>query len=985
LIEHDTDYKVLYLEDVFNKFVCSKNVPFISFKKYIKVYNDFTPPEYWNTILDTVILIKIPIRNYDITMEQEKLDNCFADIFIYIKDDILKIGVKTVIERKDILRNVDDIINLIYEAGLQFKVTNYKESYITGTYFVPNQLLDKYVFADMLINNNVFSTFLGINESNKTSKKKNAVFVYGTIPDTNEEITLTVTSKIVEKNDQDIKNERRDLFQIGSNYIKIKVIKGKSVASVNKFIVLLSKLITLYNQEKADVVKFYRKFIPDFSNEDKVIVKVSTKKTLKSIVPDLFVSGYTRTCSNPPEIANDNNYEQYNEEENMFLDENGNQVLLFPKSPEEGQQYYYICKDEEDKFIYPGVRLNTLSNKDAYQYVPCCYRVDQTLKNISDYKSYYHGKISETEDMQQRIITTNKFVKFNKFGYLPDNLRKMFEAIDPEHEYLRKGVSRSVNSMIECVLEGIEDILEITRDNRLAYLEEKRKEYSKSAGYATENIPDMSINVIKEDILSNSYFNPRKYTELLERLYNVKIYTFTRDMDNDKSYPLIPNYQSFITNLNKDDIVILLYEHMGNESDRAEYPQCELLIRWNRENKEDLEYHYIKNDIISNLMKNIFKKSIDFQRMNGLYPKVIKLPTFVIKNHTVDSYGKTRVIETVFNDEPITIFTNVQVPFKKAPKKIEINVIDNDVAMEFFNKHKIIPTGFYTYGDNNELIGKYGGVDYSIPVNNSDNTFGLPLTDISFFNRKDEDNIMYAYNTNKRIARYLLECLIHTFSKYVNDNDLELNTNTLKRFSETIIKTDDELSLDDFSVDFSSVKIIKDDIISIPEECINALLYRTLIILKRIPEYILEHYKKTYLDYFQDIDDFNVKKNTIIIPYVTNLNIFTKQNNLQIYKGLQLENKHHYISKLGERTFMICPTTSMNNAMYLSYFYSENKHLPTSIDSSYSIPANYTLYLFSTVNKYKTMIYGGFRPDEINIGVYKRNNVINYFAMIPLN
>lgn len=989
LIEHDTDYLNPYLEEVFDRIECSENIVFSSFKKYIKLYDKFTPPNYWNQALDDVIILKVPIKSYDnVSFEdEEKYNECFTDILVYVSDNVLKIGVDMTITQK-IKYSLEEVLDIIREGGLDFNITSSIERSLSGVCFIPNQHIDKYILADLVMNDNIFSTFLGINESNKTSKKKNAIFVTGKFPtNRNLDLSFTLTSKQVEKNDQDIKNESKALFPLGSEYIKIKITRGKTLESVTTFIETLRKLITLYNDKKDDIIKFYRKYIPDFATREKVVIERKTKR-LKDYAPDIFLPNYTRTCSHPPEIIdtiNDDEFTPYERQTHMFLDENGRQVMLYPKTPEEGKQHYYVCTKEPH--TYPGLRENLLSNKDQFPLTPCCYSVDQTTKKVSPYKEYYYGITTETADQQQRIITTNKFVKFDKFGYLPDNIKKLFETIDPDYEYLRKGVTRSVNSFIECVLEGIEQVLNVKKDDRIQLLNTLRKSYTKSAGYSTSNNPDVNISDIKKDIESQTYFDPRKYVNMLERMYNTKIYLFTRELFNEDGYPLIQNYQGFFNDILKSNRkVIVIYEHMGNESDRAEYPQCELIVRWIRTTKDDLEYNYDSKSNIAISLAKTFKNYVNFTRINGIFKETIKLPKFPMLSHKVDSYGKTRIIKSSIGDNEITIFTNIQLPLKTKIDNFDITVVDNKTAIDFFNINEILPVSFYKTNEssrNNELIGTYGGVTYAIQVD-GDNTFGLPLTNNPISIVQNEINKISIYNTNKRLSRYLLECLIHVFSKYINDNNLELNTSILNRFVSTIENYEEPLTLEDFTVKFEDIKIIDDNTIFIPKHLMNGLLYKILVIMKRTPNYILEHYKKIYLDFFKDIQDFSKKDKTIIIPHITQFNILSKQNDMQIYNGLQLDKKKYYYSKINGNVFIIYPTINLNTAIYVSYFYNENNHLPTFLSERYKTPDSYTLYQFSSITKYKKQVIGGFKPDMINIGIYKRNNEMNYVAMIPI-
>lgn len=983
LIEYDTDYKRLYLSDIFNLFTCSQNIPFISYKGFYKIYSHFIPPKFWNTTLNDIIIMKVPIKPYNITMEQEKYEESFADVFIYIQDEIVKIGINS-IANKGGLVNEKKILSLITEAGFKFKILSSRENSVTGVFFIPSQALDKYVFADLVMNNNLFSKYFAIDESNKASKKKNAIFVYFKDPENPEygSSTLTLTSKVVEKNDQDIKNEKRDLFPLGSSYLKVKVIRGKTIESINNINTTLSKLMTLYNTYKDDIVKFYREFIPTFDiTEETVPSEKPAKKSLKNLVPELFLPNYTRICLHKPEIIDYNDFEPYKEEEFMFIDpDTETQVMLFPKSEDEGPQNYYICRDDEYK--NPGIRINTLANKKEYPYVPCCYKTDQTVKKASDYSEYYHGVKTVAAVMQQRIITTNKFVGFSKFGYLPKNLSQLFESIDTNHEYLRKGVSNGINSFLECILEANDDILDVPEDERQNYLTDIRKNLKNSVGYASQNNPGISSEEIIKNLESETYFNPRKYKQLLERIFKVKIFIFTRDESNENASPLIPEFEGFILEkLSKNDDVVIVYEHLGNESDRATYPQCELIIRWKRKDPEDVDYGYKHDDKISQDITTIFNDYFSFNRLKSLYPhKGILLPEFKILDHTVDSYGKTRIIRSNIDNTEIIVYTNVQLPIKRAPISVKPFPVDNDLAMKFFVKNGITPYSFFNTPHNRELIGrdKYG-IMYSVPVSGTKN-FSLPRSEFSFssINSGSEYEM---FTRNKRIAKYILDIFIYMYSRYLSENDTELSEETLQEFAEKYV-SEDVVSLTDITPYIDDIKLIKRQKLRVPIGTLNPLLYKTLIISKRNPDYILNYYKNKHINYYTSIDDYSSRENTITITQETPFDIFYQHNDYQLYSGIKLVIETPYITELNNKYFLVWPTKSMGDALFISEYYKTQKTLPDKIPETYPVPLSFTVYGFETTHQYKKYTVGGYEPELPSIGAYKRGGEYYYFALI---
>ena len=156
--------------------------------------------------------------------------------------------------------------------------------------------------------------------------------------------------------------------------------------------------------------------------------------------------------------------------------------MRYPQVVEEGiMPHNYICN--YDKAPYPGLRNNPLANKDIIPYLPCCFKRDHSEVEGNIYAHYYKGeelKKGKEQKQQQNFIITNKFTPYNWYGYLPENISKMFDMIDTRENYkfIRKGVSNRKSSFLECVMEGVwkeTNILNVPEKRRAKILEQKRK------------------------------------------------------------------------------------------------------------------------------------------------------------------------------------------------------------------------------------------------------------------------------------------------------------------------------------------------------------------------------------------------------------------------------------------------------------------------------------------------------------------------------
>jgi hypothetical protein len=99
-----------------------------------------------------------------------------------------------------------------------------------------------------------------------------------------------------------MRNQDREVFPEDDEYIRVRITKGKDTESVKIFQKIFSKLLYIYSEKESEIVDFYKTFIPDFGEIIKIQKTLVIKKDLKRIVPDLFLSNYTRKCLNSPDI-----------------------------------------------------------------------------------------------------------------------------------------------------------------------------------------------------------------------------------------------------------------------------------------------------------------------------------------------------------------------------------------------------------------------------------------------------------------------------------------------------------------------------------------------------------------------------------------------------------------------------------------------------------------------------------------------------------
>ena len=130
-------------------------------------------------------------------------------------------------------------------------------------FIIQTETLDKYVFADLVMNDDLYSMLISIDDHEKATKKKSGIYIHFQHPSTGY-ITATVTEKRYIKGDQTLKEEDIDLFESFKSYIRVRVSKANNLESIEKFQEIFGKLMSLYGNKYNTIVEEYRQYIPDF-------------------------------------------------------------------------------------------------------------------------------------------------------------------------------------------------------------------------------------------------------------------------------------------------------------------------------------------------------------------------------------------------------------------------------------------------------------------------------------------------------------------------------------------------------------------------------------------------------------------------------------------------------------------------------------------------------------------------------------------------
>lgn len=932
----DTD---ISLFEIFNYIKSSQYCPFASLNNYYKIYKELKPPLEWAVSIPNYIILKVTDTNRE---DMIKL-NTYRNVAITNENNRIKIVVEYTFTEKNVSKEmfIERILSIFDKVNVLEKdnISEIIENKLQGVTYYPKQHINNYIFADLVMNNQLFSTFLSINESVKATKKKSAIFLKFRDPafPSNEPLSATLSKKELKLYDKD--KEIRKKFPVGTKFIRLKVTNATTVDIVNRFFAVLTKLFSLYNELEDDILKIYQTFIPNFSlgveGEN-----ITRKNRLKDIAPEVFVSKYSKKCpaKEMPKIVS--------VEEALAYPEN--RRMLFPKTPEEGIQRWYICDDK--KYIYPGLRKNTnLSNSEKFPYLPCCYVTDQTNKENSNYYKYYNETNREAATEQQTIFLTMKTATFRGFGILPKRLKSLFELISIDREFLRKGTVKSSSSFIECVLEALyketrflkkEGEIEVSRIRKTLKARKRLAKWDYLA-VGLQELYDKSIKEIREELLdTDNYISPKKYKSILEEYYNCNIMIFSAENEGEL---LIPNFsQSYLLKeYRKDRPFIFILENKGTFAEKVLYPQCEIISHIS--NDGNANYTFSIDDPIVKYMTRMYALLVESYKLGKRIPVYsIRIPDeYIPISQYVDSFGKTRIIRCKKGNSFID-FTVEPIPplvLKLKDSKVEypIRKLENDILS--------IAVAQYRNRESEEILQlelNLGNVSSRVAVDIKD----LKIEDLpvkyTTLRDIDTESSLKVYNYKKKISKYLLEYLLKAFAEYTTDTENPENDipgflkekiiigNNIENEIDKIISNDDIVFPTTFIEDFF---LLRNGKVIVPNrDYLERAIFVLRTSLKNNKENVLSYKNRVnFRGIYNDVSDFKKYSNQIIIKGDEKIDswILTANKNNCVSDSVKIEpfTKEPYFFKnrvISDSIYLAQNVDSLEEAVYIYNLWENN-------------------------------------------------------------
>ena len=166
------------LLDLFNSIILTNEAPFTTVSNFYKIMTDSNPPLSWAVSKEESIILKVMKRNFITSLSNMISDN-YSDVLFSVNKDTKNIMAEINISMDKNNSDEDVYINRALKVfHSKVKIENKEESRVTGTFYFPDISFNKYILADLALNDDIFSRFIKIDDHDKATKKKSGLYIH---------------------------------------------------------------------------------------------------------------------------------------------------------------------------------------------------------------------------------------------------------------------------------------------------------------------------------------------------------------------------------------------------------------------------------------------------------------------------------------------------------------------------------------------------------------------------------------------------------------------------------------------------------------------------------------------------------------------------------------------------------------------------------------------------------------------------------------
>jgi hypothetical protein len=1035
-VEFTVEYDIY---ELFNNMRMNRDVPFCSINSFYKILKNFNPPESWKyirtsglggTTSELMVMKVLNVFNETVENVKKPKDDYYSNVSIRFESSYEEYQRKMIesrlneieenteeekIDLKNILKNVkknlrglefspqnkvymtlESVINqdldenkLIERILSLFptKITGWKaeQKDIKGVFFIPKLNIEYPIFLDLVTNNKIFEKIIYVDEKFNTPKEEFGISVRFVDM---ENIEFNLQIGVVEKSN--LKLIARDpKMEPGTNYVKVFISKCKNVIQAERYRDIFTRLLNIYNDESNRVISDYSDFMDfkEYLKEESDLYRImaikATRKTkmLKDIDPDQFIAGYARYgCQKKraPKIMGE--YEEEEPKEISDLKEKGFEIMVFPKDPSEGKQYYYAC-DKNSKYKFPALKRNPLSNNEKFPIIPCCFSTDHALRKTTVYNKYYNEEMA-FEDFKEddvvdegnvHIYTTNKLLPPGRLGVLPKDIKDFFSTIDSTHNYVRRGVVRSESSILDVLSTATNSDEVPSRSDLVNYLTSKNiNMFQNASDYTLESL----ISILNDD---SKYLDVKLFYKLLCSYFKCNIFIFVQNEMFPFGILSRPNYKGeFVFQLDKNLPMVLVYEHIGTDIDSMKYPQCEIIMC-----DSELLFEY-EQEVVSRI-NYAFKEMYSGSGSETVQRDPRKIFKSDIVSGGIDFYGKMRfltfnvVIEaSMRRDEKMSVFklgimtdpiSNLDITLDESQRFYKN--VEGERALQFltFENAEYVPVII-----NGKIVGykcNKKGFRFYIPVESYD-TKEKSGSNLLQESPSSETSKIDKFVEFSKLAKYVIEYACYLFSiDYLKRTDkgeeIELDDFFILDSIKRNVVVDPHFVYKPISRKFDIESgVMKNKKLVVPDLLtMKKLLYMVKLKVKNNVNEIVNYSDYKYIpNYYGDVRDFTKTDSDVVIQGQDTLIkwIDDSSNNYRLYDNVLLQERtlENELGKMPYNSFMVVFSSEYNKTSKLveNRIYDYLGKTKKYVDLSIQYKNIKFIYIDATYNKNVVNYYG---------------------------
>lgn len=824
------------LVNLFDTLVVSDAFPFMTFNNIYKVLDTFEVPLNWES-RDSVILIMNKVNNEfnEILIKHEENDK-FA-IYSYTHEENMNILSAELLNKVIFEETVID--NLGASFGIEISLNNQ-------------------IFGMMLMNLTWLDYFLSFNDNIKYTDTTSRNLYFSHYFDSKIKITSSISQRIA---------THQDIFPVNTHYTFIKILKASTIKDIELFRQIISKCCVLYNQNEQNFINYIQYLnirVVENTNDNKNASHDDL--FLRQIDPIVF-EHYTRKCQPTERYPTIIQPHEINEKESQ-----GYQVLKFPKDEVLTKQRYYICTDPVYKHI--GLVKNELT-KIGYQ--PCCFKTEQLNKpTIKKYYSDYTEDKDEKEFKQIYLKKTDKLINADLLGLFPSSLdfTECFQNVEGQF-VIRRGVQKGLNSVLECVLTALYGYKGQTLpslNDRKYWIERQRDRLFDTVlpSVCIQDMPGMTEDEIKREILNkNIYLDPLKVRRLLELNFSCNILYFVKNSEFPNGTIISGNHVQGYVEFERNDSLpnIFIYIHQGAPSENVLFPQCELIVHVDNidtaKNELDKSSYIFENSFsVTKFCWNIYKQLVRTNYGGTIQQPIPELP-FQIQRQGVDTWGKVRMLEIIYNKQLILVETS-PLPPMNLPTFNTIYMHDtiNLQTARTFIKEFCTLSSIFEYVISNEVVYIQGYTSYNVYL--------------KIYLKRDlinsDSSALHSYIHLDKISRGLTNWFCYLFSEYMYAYSVtNVTSDTMKNFIKTSIIINNEVDYGQIGPYFtveSGKGILNGGKLVVSKQCLMYLLFQLRCRIERQYDEIINFRNKKALDnYFNSVWDYTSRQRQLLFYY----------------------------------------------------------------------------------------------------------------------